>query len=1718
MANKSIDSKYIKISIATGTTRDLIASWASAPAIDHTKGFEVIWQFFANGSWVTESDSTGQSPKTDWKDLTKTSTKTAPDNATKARVKVKPIADTYKEDNSDKNYYEGVYPGEFSKVFSDWGKTTKPPIFKIEQKSSKDNRDNFRIYKSTEYTGKIGGAFTLHNLRMSKFITYFDSLEFTWEGWNGATWTSVTPEFSYFDFPGNHSYNDPNYTGYVGSGINEINVTDAVKNAVRAETTAAADNIHFRTYISPEYQYRTYKLTVLPKSNNEYAFEAYSSFITKEYKAKEFVFSKKDIKITYDVDEDSFEASWKTSDLDKFSEEIGHVTGFDFEWSYMKPTIDIWHTTASQTEYDIENEGFVFPSPETGSIGVNDYEEQIIKTQVKTEKTVSSPIYGTPQTPAKTSQDTYAQHLIDVDMTNIRNQEIMSLMALNTTRTETTTTTVDTMYHVWTVQYQLPSEVRPDTQIRFRIKIKGDNTQSFIEAWSDWFYYSNNIKDHTVGMAMISKPTLSSRKLDLIWTEFNPLYTSGFTYQWYTMIQNSNLWRDGSGNTVEINNTADGFMTVGDIYSRQTEVVDTKFGPGGPYSNIDLNKTNEKFTDPELNTCLIQRTPGLVVWTTSWDVPSDAVSVMATITPNPSTSGAYLGKPTILRYDIAVPTLRVDDESLTIQVENAANREFIATWDNVETRDGVDYSEYIANYECRWEYKENNVWKDQSGTTAYSKLTMGTTTYLPDPYSIFTVPEHAKDIRFTVRPVATNADIFKGIWTEFKERSVIPDNLFFSVDDLSWSISSSGTRDILVKCSNIASVIPNAAWPTGEVAEDKKIAFEWSYFQDNIWQIEANADEKRVDYPYSTYTIPEEVSQVRVRVKPVINTLEYIGQWSDYLYIDTDPQPYIIGDVTAIMLSGSRTTAFATWIPHDIPEGLTLENYIENFDCQWRYEYADYWWPSEDSQVGGSDRPSDFKSVYQPSQINTTKVGFRVRANPKRDLYFKAAWSDEYFVTIPLDNIPEIPSTPTVTLGNDGYTMYVSASSDDVRTAYIDFQCIDVTDINDQAIVDSASIYLTDGLSNTATWQFTGVGGKVYQFRARTVNADGEYSTPEEGNYTNEEGWSPWTDPVATRPAPVKILSAKATSDGSIVVTWSSATTVGMQEVEEYVIEYALKERYFDTSPSNVTSTSKQPQIGDSQSLELTGLEAGIWNFRVAVKMRSYDVQSEWSNVERCATGKKPTPPTTWSNKTVAMVGEPLYLYWTHNSEDNSDETYAIVNYTINGVEYETDPIEHHAIDTEQRSYTIPEEHLNTEAIIQWKVKTKGVYENLPEEDGYSEWSTQRIIKVYTQPTISVTLFGSMTYEWDEYIEEHADDGGVYDYSIPGTSILQDNMLTNFPLFVRLNAGPSSQEPIAYSIAIVANNSYETSDQTGRLIGISAGTTVFRRYINTTNHQFTAMIMPGDVALENGISYSVYVTVAMNSGLSANNLVKFFTNFSVQDYSMNASIGIDPLKITAYIKPYCLDENDAYVTSVTMAVYRREFDGGFTKIADGIPGNLMPVITDPHPSLDYARYRLVAVDRATGHVEYQDLPPHRIGEHSIIIQWDETWNSYYETGAGVLADRPWSGSMVKLPFNIDTTDSNTVDVEMVEYIGRSHPVSYYGTQVGQKATWNTLIPVNDKQTIYDLRRLARYMGNAYVREPSGTGYWAHVEVSFNITHLETTIPVSFSITRVEGGM
>lgn len=590
--------------------------------------------------------------------------------------------------------------------------------------------------------------------------------------------------------------------------------------------------------------------------------------------------------------------------------------------------------------------------------------------------------------------------------------------------------------------------------------------------------------------------------------------------------------------------------------------------------------------------------------------------------------------------------------------------------------------------------------------------------------------------------------------------------------------------------------------------------------------------------------------------------------------------------------------------------------------------------------------------------------------------------------------------------------------------------------------------------SNRAVQSITNSTSGSYKVRCRYVNANGK------------SDYSDWSSSVTPKPVATKgIETIRAESETSIYLDWNAVTGA-----ESYDIEYATKKDAFDiTSDTTVVSSIKTTRY------TLTGLDSG---FEYFLRIRAVNGQGEsaWSAIRSIVIGTKPAAPQTWAYTTTAIVGDEVILYWVHNSEDNSEQTAAQVELTIGG---ET------TVKTVTTStYAFGTSGYTEGAKLRWRVRTKGILAE------YGDWSVQRVVDIYAPPSLALMVT----------------DGNGND------AILVERL----PLHIRAITGPVTQEPTGYHISVVADSAYETVDQIGRPKVVSAGTTIYSKYFDISD-ELSTELSAGDIDLENNAAYTLTCVVSMDSGLTATESRAFTVAWEDNQYVPNAEITVDQEAITTSIMPYCNDLEGEPISGILLSVYRREFDGTFTELAKEID-NLKPVtVTDPHPALDYARYRIVAITEETGAVSYYDLPGIPVQEKAIVIQWDETWSDFdvteYPTG-----DRPWTGSMLKLPYNVDVSEENSPDVSLVKYIGRSHPVGYYGTHLGSSASWSCEIPKDDVETIYALRRLAIWMGDVYVREPSGIGYWANITVSFSQKHGEVTIPVSLNITRVAGGV
>lgn len=862
--------------------------------------------------------------------------------------------------------------------------------------------------------------------------------------------------------------------------------------------------------------------------------------------------------------------------------------------------------------------------------------------------------------------------------------------------------------------------------------------------------------------------------------------------------------------------------------------------------------------------------------------------------------------------------------------------------------------------------------------------------------------------------------------------------------------------------------------------------------------------------------------------------------------------------------SNSDNTLYAAW-------SWSKDN-TENYEVMWYYNTGDGIW------FVGSDSTTEHKQSTYSYPSNANQIKFKVKpiskthtVNDKETSYWTAEWSTEKVYNIS-SNPPSEPPTPSVTIEN--YTLTAELDNLDVNAASIQFQIVK----------DNSTIFKTgtaDIKTNHASYSCAVTAGSEYKVRARSVKGK-VYST-----------WSEYSSNVGTGPAASSgITSLKALSETSVQIEWGSVTNA-----KTYTVQYTTKSTYFDVS-SEVQSTSIDATVASYAII--TGLTSGNEYF-FRVRAINDDGESAWTEVKSVVVGKKPVAPTTWSSTTTVITGETLTLYWVHNAQDGSSQTYAELELYIDDIK-EVQTIQN-TTDEEEKDktskYVIDTSEFTEGTKIQWRVRTAGITKT------YGDWSVQRTVDVYAPPTLELSVTNK--------------DGDVLE------------TLEMFPFYVYGLAGPNTQKPIGYSLTISANEIYETVDSVGNPKTVNNGEQVYSKHFDISDAllvEFSA----GNINLENNISYTVSCTVSMDSGLTAEASSEFTVSWTDITYGVNAEISIDPEPVTASIRPYCeiyetkyykvelqdqeyvrtteeidistidnvytetgeivylgvtaqglyycevcvdnegnpispiyhivekhsetystggvimayelIDitytttddrlkigmttdgeeilycavEERTLVEDITLSVYRREFDGSFTELATGIVNTKQTFITDPHPALDYARYRIVGILNATGAVSYSDLPAFPVGEKAIVIQWDEAWSSFDTSNSDLLEQPPWSGSLLRLPYNIDVADSNNSDVSLIEYIGRKRPVSYYGTQLGESATWNVDIDKKDEETLYALRRLSLWMGDVYVREPSGSGYWAHVKVSFSQKHKELTVPVTLNLTRVEGGI
>ena len=817
-----------------------------------------------------------------------------------------------------------------------------------------------------------------------------------------------------------------------------------------------------------------------------------------------------------------------------------------------------------------------------------------------------------------------------------------------------------------------------------------------------------------------------------------------------------------------------------------------------------------------------------------------------------------------------------------------------------------------------------------------------------------------------------------------------------------------------------------------------------------------------------------------------------------------------VTDLRLGIQEGSDSVVYAQWGFPAKPK-----KHLDKFNYSWSYKAGEVWFAGE----SGSTKTTKAVTYNAPSNaryvrftITPVSTKDKVKKTKKKNSKGKTTttktkvywWSGksktaEYNVK----GLASAPSTPSVSVNpNNKYQLILDVEDTDNSNSHIYF---DVAAVSGATIKASYTYAEVRKVANKARAIVNVVSGYEYIVRCQGVNHK---------NGRTGSNWSSYSSAVSVVPAkPANKVRCSGVSSSSINVSWPAVAYA-----KSYCIEYGSEERYFDGSGSNtqtienITTTSKIVE----------GLDSGKrWYFRV--KARNDAGDSDYTSLASAVIGTKPSPPTTWSSVTKANVSDKVYLRWIHNSESGTTQTGAEITLKFNpplhdnelnldvgstSYRWKNDRSEDDKDKTaEVELWSVLKKFTPSACKIKWYIRTQDIV-------GWSDLSVEREIDVYEPAGLTVDI-------------------PELDSSDPNLA----STIMSFPFTINMKSTPSSQTPISYHISIIADDTYKTSGDDDELpYAITKGQEIFSKNIDTSSHEVSIQLTPYDVTLIDHMPYHIICTVAMDTGLTAEAELPFDTWFKDATFSPSARYGIDDENLTAMILPYCFTGESSYfeeedevtedmlAKDVTLSVYRINVDGTCTEIASELPNDMLTWVTDPHPALDVGRYRIVATSSTTGQAYYDDIETDDIRETSLVIQWGGSWKNLKYTNREEAAisddieETLADSMMLKLPYNIDISDSTSIDVALVEYIGRESPVSYYGTQIGQKATWSADIERTDTTTLNMLRQLARWTGDCYVREPSGSGYWANVAVSFKQTHNQVVIPVSLTITRVEGGV
>lgn len=866
----------------------------------------------------------------------------------------------------------------------------------------------------------------------------------------------------------------------------------------------------------------------------------------------------------------------------------------------------------------------------------------------------------------------------------------------------------------------------------------------------------------------------------------------------------------------------------------------------------------------------------------------------------------------------------------------------------------------------------------------------------------------------------------------------------------------------------------------------------WSYNTgDGVW---FDASESNTTSENVTYSYPNNAILVRVSVAPISKT--YGDNNIPYWTPENNTAEYRVGDSAPNKMSAPSVT---------ISDNFILKAIVNNISDS-KVDQVEFEVYNGESRVaGGVSTVTTARAVYTTTV--TSGGQYRVRCRAVNWVGGTRVYGDWSEFTGESETAPdgvqnlifEVESESAVRLswnGNSTATSYVVEASNDVR--YFDSS----SEVKSMTV--TAQTAFVTGLTK----------GKKWYFRVKAKNSKGD---------------STWSNTVGTvvgstpQPPTTWSLTTNASVGEDIILYWVHNTEDGSKmvgaEVELYI--NGVKTNKILTPDNSKSDREKIYSYKLDSSLYRTGGKI-LWRVRTTGVTREF---SEWS-IQRTITTY--TPPTVElrigdGNSPNMFVGAQDFSgdRWHPNKTGGYEDTQQTYKgYKVLRTKYRWQNLTQDIYVKKGRKYLfsayVKTDGNNDEAYF-YSAHYSGDYNDVT--DKYTGTKVT-LYREWTQFSIEFTALkdGVCTPR----ISKSTTNGYMYVCGMdcrlqPRDNVSSDGNIRTYPIPIGIVARPTTQKAMSCHLSVIAQDSYSIVNQNGDRVSVTSGNEVFSRLFSMPTNDLYYELTPNDLTLVRDKRYIITATISTDSGLTATTSQLTTVKWADTDYMPDASVKIDKDNLCAYITPYCFDRKGKMPKEVTLTVLRVGASGSLFVVGRDIPNDGTTSVTDPHPTLDFARYRVVSTDSMTGINEFSDIPAIPFQEPSIVLQWEESWKTLLPNTNRTPISEAWSGSMLKLPYNVDVNENYDLDSALTEYIGRSNPVSYYGTQKGVTATWSTDIPKYDKETIFQLRRLASWPGDVYVREPNGNGYYAQIKISMSIKHLAVVVPVTIEVKKVESG-